>query len=154
MLIHTHLAGHTDVPVEQAWGFMRDIKMLPMWHVGVVEAKDIAGAFDQIGSTATLVLKAPDGLHDFHIEVTGVEPFAMTRHVGRQVDGPMGYATTIHYTPAGRGFDWVWDQDYELPDIPGPFGNETLMTRVVENMVRQSTENHTLLLEALVPQPA
>ena len=30
MLIHTRVEGHIDVPIEQAWAFIRDIHTLPM----------------------------------------------------------------------------------------------------------------------------
>ena len=155
MLIHTRVEGHIDVPIEQAWAFIRDIHTLPMWHVMVVEAKDVVGTFDQVGSTGMLVLKAPDGLHDFRIEVTRVEPHRLVTHVGQQVDGPMRYTTTVQYVPAGPGFDWTWEQDNEIPSgQPGPLGNETFMARLMEQGIRQSAENHKLLLEAMVPQPA
>ena len=153
MLIHTRIGGHVDAPIEVGWGFSRDISMVPMWHTNVVAAKDIVGTFDEVGSTATLVLKTPDGLHDFHIEVLEAVPNQMTKQVGQQVDGPMRYTSTIRYTPAGKGFDWVWEQDNEIPDgLPGPFGSESFMKRLMEQMLRQSTENHSLLIEAMVPQ--
>ena len=154
MHIHTHLEGHVDVPLEQVWGFSRDLHTLPMWHVMVVGVKDVVGTFDTAGSSATLTLKALDGLHDVHMEITEAEPLRLVSQVGRQLDGPMRYTSTFRYTPAGRGFDWTWDQDNEIPDgIPGPFGSEAFMSRFFDLALRHSTETHTLLIEALVPQP-
>ncbi len=154
MRIHTKVEGHYDVPIESALQFLRDIHTLPLWHVTVVAVKDVVGAFDEVGSTATLVIKAPDGLHDFHIEVIEVEPNRLVKHVGEQVDGPMRYTATTRYTPAGRGVDWVWEQENEIPEgLPGPFGSEAFMARMMEQTLRQSGENATLLLEAMAVQP-
>lgn len=154
MNIHTQLQGHVDVPLEQVWDFSRDIHTLPMWHVMIVAVKDVVGAFDAAGSSATLTLKGLDGLHDVHMEVIEAEPLRLVSQVGQQVDGPMRYRSTLRYTPAGRGFDWTWEQDNEIPDgIPGPFGSESFMTRFLELALRQSTETHRLLLETLVLQP-
>ncbi len=154
MLIHTEVAGHFDAPIEQGWQFLRDIHVLPIWHVSVVQARDIAGTFDQVGSTATVVLKLPDGLHDFNIRVTEVEPYRLMQHAGQQVDGASRYTTTVHCAPGGRGTDWTWEQDYEVPDgSSGPFGSEAFMGRLMEQVLRQSAENTKLLLEAMVAQP-
>ncbi len=126
-----------------------------MWHSQVAAPKDVAGTFDEVGSTATLVVKLLDGLHDFHIEVTAAEPGRMSTHVGQQLDGPMRYTSTVRYTPAGSGFDWRWDEDNELPDgLPGPFGSEALLARFKELTLSQSAEVNKMLLEAMVPQPA
>lgn len=154
MLIRTRVEGHVDAPIEEAMAFSRDIATLPLWHVLVVAARDIAGSFDETGSTATLTLKSLDGLHDFRIEVTQAEPLRLTVQRGRQVDGPMEYTSTTRYAPAGSGFDWSWEQESVIPDgIPGPFGSEAFLTRFFEQSLTQSAENHRLLLEALVPQP-
>ncbi len=155
MLIHTRVSGHIDAPIEQAWAASRDFQALPMWHVGVVAVKDVVGTLDQVGSTATLVIKTPLGLRDFHAEVTEVRPLELTAHVGREVDGPFQYTTRMQYTPAGRGYDYVWEQDNEFGSgLPLPFGDEAFATRLMEHMLRQSCENMQLFLEATVPQLA
>lgn len=154
MLIHTRLEGHVEVPIEAAMAFSRDINTLPLWHVMVVAVKDVKGSFDDAGSTATLTMKALDGLHDFRVEVTQAEPMRVTVQHGRQVDGLTRYTSTMHYEPTAGGFDWTWEQESEVPDgIPGPFGSEAFLTRFFEQSLRQSAEKHALLLEALVPQP-
>lgn len=154
MLIHSRVEGHVDAPIEQSWQFVRDIRTVPLWHVAVVAVRDVVGTLDEVGSTATLVLKLPDGVHDFHAEVTDVEPGRLMAHRGRQVDGPARYTSAIRYVPAGRGFDWTWEQDYEIPDgLPGPLGSEAFVTAWTDQVLRQSGENSVLLLEAMAGQP-
>jgi Polyketide cyclase / dehydrase and lipid transport len=98
-----------------------------------------------------VVLKGLDGPSDVHVEVTDAEPLRMATQIGR---GRLSYTTTMRCTPAGRGYDFAWDQDTEWPaGLPGAFGDEASVGRWMEQMLRQSADNAGLLIEAMVPQP-
>ncbi len=149
MLIHTRISGHVDVPLEPALAFLGDFQNLPLWHVSVIAVKDVVGTQLEVGSTATLVLKGSGGLVDDHVEVIEAEPLRMSKQVGR---GPLNFTSTMRYTPVGRGYDWVWEQENEWPDgLPGVFGDEAFMGRFMEQVLRHSAENARLMLEAMVP---
>ncbi len=151
MLVHTRVTGHVDVPLEVAWQVLADFRTMPAWHVGVVGVRDVAGTTEDVGSTATVILKGLDGPVDVHVEVTAVEPLRLATQIGR---GLVSYTTTMHYTPAGRGYDFAWDQDTEWPEgLPGAFGDEAFVGRWMEQMLRQSADNARLFMEAMVPQP-
>ncbi len=153
MLIQTRLGGHLDAPIDMAFGLTRDFSSLPMWHNLVVAVREITGPTDEVGSTAIVTIKTPEGPRDFRCEVTQAEAGRLSVQAGHQIDGPMSFTSSIRYTPSETGCDWEWEQDNEMPDNL-PFGNQDFLQRLMTQMLRQSAENYGLLLEAIALQPA
>ena len=154
-MAHVTISGHTAVPVEHWWAVATDLRRLPEWHTAVVEVKEAVGGAEA-GASATLVLRYPDGTHEYRVDVVEVEPLRLLRQSGREVrPGDGHYVSISRSAPAADGgTDWEWEQEAEPPKgALGAMSDRILVRPAMEQMMRQSMERLVALAEREAKTP-
>ncbi len=155
-MAHVFVSGHSPLPAQRHWNIATDLKRLPQWHTGVVETRDVIATPGQLGTTATLMLKGPDRVHEVHVEVVESDEPHLWKNVGHEVGGGMSYTSISRYTPTpDGGCDWEWEQEIDPPKgLIGAFADRLFLQRYIERQMQQSAENLGALTEAEALQPA
>ena len=151
---HILQTGHIDASPERAFALATDAARIPEWNSSVVEAKEITGSLDQVGSSYVSVLKLGGRPLESRWEVTRVERPRLLEFTGTAPGG--GRATSkIGFESAGGGTDITFDVEYELPGgFVGSMANKLFVERAIERDVRHSVENFRAICEAEVQVPA
>jgi len=153
-MAHHILRTHYDAPIEHAWEVGTDVARMPQWNVTVAEVRDVSGPMDQLGATATVIVKGPDRLHEFRIEVVAAERPHLWSIVGREVGGGMEFTSTSRYTSTDDGSEGEWEQEVKpAAGFVGAFTDRLFMQRVIERQMRQSKENFKELVRTKTGQP-
>ena len=148
----TVITRHFDAPIEQVWSLAMDLARWPQWFPSIVEVRDISGPTDHVGTTAVLVARGPDGVHQLRLELTQVEPPSVHAHIAAEVGGGMTYESSIRLTPSDLGTDMRWQRD--LSPTRGPLGgliDMFLIGRMSERQMRKACDGFQAMLAGMTP---
>ncbi len=117
--------------------------------------RDFVGSVGQLGTTATLMLKGPDRVHEVPTRVTEADAPRLWKTEGHEAGGGMSFTSITRYTPTpDGGADWEWEQEIDPPKgLIGAFADRLFLQRSIERQMRQSAENLGALTEAEALQP-
>jgi len=154
-MAHHVLKTHFDAPIELVWEVATDVAHMAQWLVVLTEVRDPSGPMDHVGATATVIIKAPDRLHECRLEATAAERPRLLSQRGHEVGtGGMEWSSTIRFTPAEGGTDAEWAFELKPPSgLLGAFADRLFMQRMMERQMRQSTENLEEIVKARALQP-
>ena len=97
------ISRHFDVPIERVWALAMELARWPQRFPSIPEVRDTSRPSDRVGTTALLVAKGPDIVHQLRLELTRAEPLFVHGHAAAEVAGGMAYESLIGLTPAGSG---------------------------------------------------
>ena len=151
---HVLQTGRIDASPDRAFALAVDAARIPEWNSSVVDAKEITGSLDQVGSSYVSVLKLGGRPLESRWEVTRVERPRLLEFTGTAPGGGKA-ASTIRFEPAGEGTDITFEVEYELPGgFVGSMANKLFVERAIERDVKHSVENFRAICEAEVQVPA
>lgn len=151
---HVVQTGHINASPDQAFALAVDAARIPEWNSSVVDAKEITGLLDQVGSSYVSVLKLGGQTLESRWEVTRVDRPRVIEFTGTAPGG--GRATAKdRFEPSGGGTDITIEVEYELPGgFVGSMANKLFVERAIERDVKHSVENFKAICEAEVHVPA
>ncbi len=147
-MAHASIRRNVDAPIERVWQLGTDLRRWPTWLEGLLEIGEVSGPDDQVGTTAVLVLKGPDGIHRLRLEVVTVDRPRMHAHVAAEIGGGMSYRSTIRLAEAtGGGTDFTWEQDITAaPGLLRALADRFLVRRMSERQMATSCDRFASLL--------
>ncbi len=149
------ISRHFDAPIERVWSLAMDLPRWPQWFPSILEVRDINGPTDRVGTTALLVAKGPDRVHQMRLELTRVEPPSVHGHAAAEVGGGMAYESLIRLTPSGNGTDMEWQRDTSpAPGLLGGLVDRLLVGRMSERQMREACEGFQAMLDQQTPAEA
>ena len=74
------ISRHFDVPIERVWALAMELARWPQRFPSIPEVRDTSRPSDRVGTTALLVAKGPDIVHQLRLELTRAEPLFVHGH--------------------------------------------------------------------------
>ncbi len=146
------ISRHFDASIERVGALAMDRAGWPQWFPSILEVRDISGPTDRVGTTAVLVAKGPDRVHQLRLELTRVEPPSVHGHAAAEIGGEIAYESLIRLTASGTGTDMLWQRDTSpTRGLLGGLVDRLLVGRMSERQMRDACKGFEAMLEQETP---